>query len=364
MRIDYPLTTPIETNRPSPGLPESNSPRSLVKRAKKLTFILLANVLLAFFVVCLGEIYLRKSLKMEPYSRTSPGQFENESAASWANADPTLGWTSAVDHLPGEINALGFRDTKDFKSVDPSPGTKRVMILGDSFIFGAHLTSGQTIPALIQTKLDAAQENRHEVFNLGIPGWGIDQMYVAYQHYKGTINPDVVILAYIDDDVKRSLESFRRWEKLNKPSFTIKGGQLSLRTAASANRSYFEKLTERSVVSSFMARELYLMTEIRSTIHLIFLAISRDMQRQGKTFVVVRIQTQDNFLLRKKIRRRLNGFADIVAKEGALFLEPAEEMTQIPRWQTALYTDDGHLNALGSQLMANYIFEHVFADGS
>ena len=56
----------------------------------------------------------------------------------------------------------------------------------------------------MQKKLGA----NYEVFNLAIPGWGIDQMYQAYTKYVEQIAPDQVIFFYIDDDISRTIEAF------------------------------------------------------------------------------------------------------------------------------------------------------------
>jgi hypothetical protein len=89
------------------------------------------------------------------------------------------------------------------------------MILGDSFMWGAGVSAAESVPGLLQSW---ARDTRL-VFNLGVPGWGIDQMYLAYQRYKDKLNPHIVMLVFIDDDIMRVLQSYRRWEGFNKPSF-------------------------------------------------------------------------------------------------------------------------------------------------
>jgi hypothetical protein len=46
---------------------------------------------------------------------------------------------------------------------------------------------------------------------------GIDQMYLAYEKWENVIRPQVVILAFIDEDVDRVLEAYRVFEGMNKP---------------------------------------------------------------------------------------------------------------------------------------------------
>ena len=191
------------------------------------TFLFLVNVTAIAIGCFFAEVYLRVD-GHKPYIRTSPGQYQNDTnAADYAQFDSVLGWTSKKDNP--EMNQQGFRDAKDFYRSDSGLDRTRVLILGDSFMWGAGVGRDENVPNLLQTQL----KDKYDVFNLSAPGWGIDQMYLAYQQYKDVLNPHIVILAFIDDDVDRVLEAYRRFEGYNKPSFAIKDGQLVLRPLAS-----------------------------------------------------------------------------------------------------------------------------------
>ena len=94
------------------------------------------------------------------YSRTQSGQFKDRTfgARHWPRKDPDLGWIlggEAPDFFKPEgleppvyvANSQGFRDTKDFATIDYNSGKTRIMMLGDSFLFGAHLDAQKTISA-------------------------------------------------------------------------------------------------------------------------------------------------------------------------------------------------------------------------
>jgi hypothetical protein len=68
------------------------------------------------------------------------------------------------------------------------------MVSGDSFTFGALLDDPDTLTYLLQERLGSG----HEVYNLASPGWGLDQMYLAYRKFVDRIDPDIVIVVYIE----------------------------------------------------------------------------------------------------------------------------------------------------------------------
>lgn len=151
------------------------------------------------------------------YYRTHPIQPDLEEIlaktdTSWLSPDPDLGWvcqqkTSLLFPSPPvqgvcyQINAEGFRNSFNFQDLKTKT-KKRVLLVGDSFTFGIYLPEHHTIAARLQQELGPD----YLVISLSIPAWGLDQMYLAYQKYIDLLNPDQVILSFVDDDLMRSLE--------------------------------------------------------------------------------------------------------------------------------------------------------------
>lgn len=99
------------------------------RKIKRYVLLFVANMvpIIAFF--CVGEWYLRQKGFL-PYVRTYPEQYQDEPGVEWAKQNHSLGWTIEPQFLPGEINAQGFRDTKDFTQLSASPDKMRMMVLG------------------------------------------------------------------------------------------------------------------------------------------------------------------------------------------------------------------------------------------
>lgn len=141
---------------------------------------------------------------------------ESHAEFGWAHP-PSLNMTDEYGDTY-TTNRLGFRSVKEFEDLDR--GKYIVMIVGDSFTFGTDADDSDVWPALLQ-RLD----EQLEVVNLGVEGYGTDQIYLVLRKYIGIVQPDLVVAAIFWDDAYRALLSFRRFQK---PKFEIHRGELRL----------------------------------------------------------------------------------------------------------------------------------------
>ena len=120
--------------------------------------------------------------------------------------DPELGWASEKSHVAEDVfgpgrnvstNARGFRNSSEF-AVEVPPGMTRVVALGDSFTLGFEVGDADSWPAWLEKICP-----RLEVPNMGQSGYGIDQSYLWYQRDGRAIDHQVLVLAFIDDDLSR-----------------------------------------------------------------------------------------------------------------------------------------------------------------
>ncbi len=120
--------------------------------------------------------------------------------------DPELGWASEKGRVARDVfgpgldvstNALGFRNASEFSPEIP-PGKSRVVALGDSFTLGYDVGDSDSWPAWLERLCP-----RLEVPNMGQSGYGIDQSYLWYRRDGLAIDQDVLVLAFIGDDLAR-----------------------------------------------------------------------------------------------------------------------------------------------------------------
>jgi hypothetical protein len=117
-----------------------------------------------------------------------------------------------VDRFIYTTNERAYRSLRPYT---PDPPKYTVLAIGDSFTFGIDTNDAETWPHLLE-----ARDPRLNVINLGVGGHGIDQMDVTLQETIGVYRPDLVIVAFISDDLRRTFLSFRDYKK---PRFVLHG---------------------------------------------------------------------------------------------------------------------------------------------
>jgi len=92
------------------------------------------------------------------------------------------------------INAAGLRDIDH--PIARTPGMKRILVLGDSFMYGEGVTIPETMPRRLAGLLPGT-----EVINAGVRGYDLGQEYLYYKHRLHSYRPDLVLLAFFMNDL-------------------------------------------------------------------------------------------------------------------------------------------------------------------
>ncbi len=79
------------------------------------------------------------------------------------------GIETTIVGIPLRVNALGLRGPET--SREPAPGTFRVLVLGDSVVFGQGVAEEATFPAVLATRLAALRGTPVEALNAGVQGY-------------------------------------------------------------------------------------------------------------------------------------------------------------------------------------------------
>jgi len=141
--------------------------------------------------------------------------------------DPSKGWipkpnlrdVKAFNNKTLSTNSKGFRGKKDFP-YSKNKEKLRILILGDSFTFGDEVSDNETYSFYLQEMLPGT-----EVINMGVHGYGHDQMLILLKEEGVKYEPDIVILGFLPLDMSRNLLRFRDFAK---PRFVLEGGELKL----------------------------------------------------------------------------------------------------------------------------------------
>lgn len=166
--------------------------------------------------------YLNRSLSWERYflKNHQRGEFVY---LGLHEPHPTRGWAMK----PGArvvrggntytINRQGYRSLHDFER---RPDRYQVLIVGDSFTFGDDASDDETWPYFLEMS-----DPRLHVLNMGGTGYGTDQMLVTISEEIAKYEPDLVISAFVSDDLYRAMLAFRDYKK---PRFRLSGDSLVL----------------------------------------------------------------------------------------------------------------------------------------
>jgi hypothetical protein len=141
--------------------------------------------------------------------------------------DPLLGWRNRAGFRSARpilgsrevsTNANGARGRREYTR--ERGDARRIVVIGDSFAFGWGVVDGETYAARLEESLP-----RCEVVNLGVGGYGTDQMLLMLESEGLRYRPDLVIVGLVSADTDRNLVSFRDFAK---PHFVLDRGSLRL----------------------------------------------------------------------------------------------------------------------------------------
>src|SRR5579862_5164563 len=91
-------------------------------------------------------------------------------------------------------DSWGFRGGTEHGGENKAPHG-RILVLGDSFTFGEDVSDDETYSARLEGSLPGV-----EVLNLGVHGYGHDQMLVSLQEIGPKVHPDIVLLGFVGED--------------------------------------------------------------------------------------------------------------------------------------------------------------------
>jgi len=158
--------------------------------------------------------------------------------------DPTKGWALKPNlvNLPVFGSKVLNSNSKGIRGGEYSyerARKKRILVFGDSFTFGDEVSDNETYSYYFQEKLLSS-----EVINLGVHGYGHDQMLIYLKKEGIKYRPDIVILGFVYEDTQRNILSFRDYAK---PRFVLVDGQLELKNSPGPKP---EKLLEKEFYRS------------------------------------------------------------------------------------------------------------------
>jgi lysophospholipase L1-like esterase len=102
--------------------------------------------------------------------------------------------------VPGTSNNLGLRNPSDTAVAAP-PETYRILMLGDSVLFGLGIHDlDELATSVAERRIEALTGARVEILNLSLPGLGFEQELALAKARAPQWSPDLVVFAYTFND--------------------------------------------------------------------------------------------------------------------------------------------------------------------
>lgn len=360
---------------------------------------ILPNILLLFFSVAISLLVIEmaaRHLGREQFTQNSIYVLTDYSVFSYKpNNVYTVNRPEYVNTV--NINSKGLRDYEH--SYEKQNNTKRVIVLGDSFVAGEPFSLEKTVSKKLEEILNKNSKNnaRFEVLNMGFGGFGPTAEAVLLEKKGIKYNPDLVVLAlYMGNDFVKvdigvsgeiSKEVFENSNSLENADFKITKFQ---KLKNFAFRNYFTYSYIRLVVDEKRLKEkadpLYLTLEIYKKqyppyieenlekLKSILLHLKRYSDDKGIGLLVVLIPTKEQvdkakfsemaekFSLDKtqlEADKAQKIFLQFGKENSILMLDLLPEFSRRNKNNTFYFNIDGHWNERGHELAAELVYEKL-----
>jgi hypothetical protein len=131
--------------------------------------------------------------------------FSVPAKAPWWQFDPLEGGRFLREKYNGTwiFNAEGFPDTDDFDEAKAAGAPRRVLLLGDSFAYGASASSqSKSFAELFDHLLDASVAT--VVWNASLPGTAQESQFQFFERFAPLLKPQVVIATLFNNDFEEN----------------------------------------------------------------------------------------------------------------------------------------------------------------
>jgi lysophospholipase L1-like esterase len=109
------------------------------------------------------------------------------------------GFSTNTPSFSVRVNAFGLRGPAT--TAAPRGGWRRILVIGDSVVFGVRVQEAATFLALLQSELAARGQMQTEVLNGGVPGYNTEAELAFLRQYGLNVAPDQVLLGVSLNDI-------------------------------------------------------------------------------------------------------------------------------------------------------------------
>jgi lysophospholipase L1-like esterase len=185
----------------------------------------------------------------------TPGLFpKTASDSEWSGRPSTEGMYAGV---PVSFNRFGLRDRE--RTIERTPGTIRVVTLGDSMTFGMGVPEPETFPRMAETLLNAGSPPGSplvEVLNFSLPGYNTLHQLAQLKELGLSFDPDLVMVGFFYNDVEPSTAQLLRRERAARTAGAAPLAPSMLQRVRAELGAYVDALAPQSVLYSWAGARL------------------------------------------------------------------------------------------------------------
>jgi len=213
----------------------------------------LAVVVLTTALALLGGEWLLRSLPEDALALTRDERtelFRYDAMLGWRPVPGLSRSFTGSQTITVTNNSLGFRDLEPPDDDSPDDDTKRLLFVGDSFVWGYDVEVEDTFISRLRPLLPQWRIN-----NIAVSGYGIDQTYLMLQEQMERYRPDCVFLVVAHND-RLDDSSNARYGGYYKPYFQLEDGQLQLHGVPVPKSEHYYFAEHPWLASSYWVRLL------------------------------------------------------------------------------------------------------------
>ena len=349
------------------------------------------NILLAILSFCVSLCVVEAALRFKYRDIRAIRPHETRydwKAATWEGTQygwdlyhEVLGWVNKPGYRGGSdrtgeggfrvaINSLGARGATEvpYEKVEAS----RIVVLGDSFAFGEDVDDEETFPFLLGTLMDEGTE----VVNLGVHGYGTDQMALMLREKGCRYGPDIVVVSVFYHDILRCRSDYYIHAK---PFYRLVDGVLDLVNVPVPGRPEpLGPLDRYCFTWAFVDERLSRMSQMKSIenfesvdreelwgIQTGLFRMMKDLCGEGTRVVVVSIADPGD-LEAEWFPKFDHDLGRLIREEVGIsgFISTLEPLKEAYRdYGAAIHTANGHLSPIGNRIVAGLIRDHIAGPG-
>lgn len=143
-----------------------------------------------------------------------------QAIADWDSGEPTIDhqgtrfFRHPVRGWDCDSGVRGRPAAASFSSLT----TTKILAVGDSFTFGSDVRPYEAWCNVLERSIPGA-----EVFNCGVPGYGVDQIALKLEEYGPRLKPPIVLWGLVNDDLLRAGRAWFPKSWMPKPQVVIAG---------------------------------------------------------------------------------------------------------------------------------------------